>query len=93
MAFGPGVFSMNSFSNSKDERLLAFYENVRHQVQLDMKLGSRHRLIGEGVKQCADRLHEAMDGDDCAKKGNVTLNGLRTVANRALSELSYRKSA
>jgi hypothetical protein len=28
-----------------------------------------------------------------AKKGNVTLEGLRTVANRALSELSSRKSA
>jgi hypothetical protein len=28
-----------------------------------------------------------------AKKGNVTLVGLRTVASRALAELSSRKSA
>jgi hypothetical protein len=28
-----------------------------------------------------------------AKKGNVSLEGLRSVANRALSEISSRKSA
>jgi hypothetical protein len=49
------------FSQTKDERLLAFYENIRHQVYLDVQLGSRHRLIGEGVKQYADKLREEMD--------------------------------
>jgi hypothetical protein len=52
---------MIDFSNSKDERLLAFYENIRHQVHLDVQLGSRHRLVGEGVKQYADRLRDEMD--------------------------------
>jgi hypothetical protein len=49
-----------NFSQSKDERLLAFYENIRRQVHLDAQLGSRHRLIGEGVKQYATT--------SCAKK-------------------------
>jgi hypothetical protein len=50
-----------NFSQSKDERLLAFYENIRRQVHLDVQLGSRHRLIGEGVKQYAEKLREEMD--------------------------------
>ena len=50
-----------NFSQTKDERLLAFYENIRHQVRLDVQSGSRHRLIGEGVKQYADKLREEMD--------------------------------
>jgi hypothetical protein len=50
-----------NFSQTKDERLLAFYENVRHQVYLDVKLGGRHRLMGEGVKQYAEKLREEME--------------------------------
>jgi hypothetical protein len=50
-----------NFSQTKNERLLAFYENIRHQVHLDVQLGSRYRLIGEGVKQYADELREEMD--------------------------------
>jgi hypothetical protein len=50
-----------NFSQTKDERLLAFYENIRHQVHLDVQLGGRRRLIGEGVKQYADKLREEMD--------------------------------
>jgi len=38
------------------------------------------------------RKHIAQKLMQSAKKGNVTLVGLRTVANRALSELSRRKS-
>jgi hypothetical protein len=49
------------FSQTKDERLLAFYENIRQQVHLDMQAGGRYRLIGEGVKQYADKLREEMD--------------------------------
>jgi hypothetical protein len=49
------------FSQTKDERLLAFYENMRQQVHLDMQAGGRYRLIGEGVKQYADKLREEMD--------------------------------
>jgi len=49
------------FSQSKDERLLAFYENVRRQVELDIQAGGRYRLAGEGVKKYAERLREEMD--------------------------------
>jgi hypothetical protein len=50
-----------NFSQSKDERLLAFYENVRRQVELDKQHGGKYRLAGEGVKQYAERLREEMD--------------------------------
>jgi hypothetical protein len=50
-----------NFSQTKDERLLAFYENIRHQVHLDVQLGSQHRLVGDGVKKYADKLREEMD--------------------------------
>jgi hypothetical protein len=50
-----------NFSQSKDERLLAFYENVRRQVELDSRAGGRYRLVGEAVKQYAERLREEMD--------------------------------
>ena len=54
------VRAMN-FYQSKDERLLAFYENVRRQVELDKRSGGKYRLVGEGVKQYADKLREEMD--------------------------------
>ena len=50
-----------NFSQSKDERLLAFYENVRKQVELDKKASGRYRLTSDGVKQYADSLREEMD--------------------------------
>jgi hypothetical protein len=50
-----------NFSQTKDERLLAFYENIRRQFYLDMQAGGRYRLIGEGVKQYADKLRDEMD--------------------------------
>ncbi len=49
------------FSNSKDERLLTFYEGVRRQVDLDKQAGGRYRLAGDGVKQYADKLREEME--------------------------------
>jgi hypothetical protein len=55
-----GAMKMN-FSQTRDERLLAFYENIRRQVDLDMRAGGRYRLAGDGVKQYADRLREEMD--------------------------------
>jgi hypothetical protein len=57
---GVGGRAMN-FLQSKDERLLAFYENVRRQVELDRQSGGRYRYAGEGVKQYAERLREEMD--------------------------------
>jgi hypothetical protein len=50
-----------NFSSSKDERLIAFYENVRRQVEIDRRSGGRYRFAGEGVKQYADKLREEMD--------------------------------
>jgi len=47
------------YSQMKDERLLAFYENVRQQVALDA--GSRYRFARDGVRACADKLREEMD--------------------------------
>jgi len=52
---------MDDLSNSSDESLLVFYENVRRQVDADIKSGGRYRFIGESVKQYADRLGEEMD--------------------------------
>ena len=48
-----------NYSQMKDERLLAFYENVRRQVILDGN--SRYRFAGDGVRAYADRLREEMD--------------------------------
>jgi hypothetical protein len=50
-----------TFSKSKDERLLAFYDNIRRQVELDNQAGKRYRLAGEGVRQYAEQLREEMD--------------------------------
>jgi hypothetical protein len=49
------------FSNSKDESLLSFYDNVRRQVELDTKSGGRYRFASDGVKQYADKLREEID--------------------------------
>ena len=50
-----------NFSQMKDERILAFYENVRQQVELDLRAGGRYRFAGAGVKEYAERLREEMD--------------------------------
>ncbi len=48
-----------NYSQMKDERLLAFYENVREQVVLDA--GSPYRFAGDGVRAYADKLREEME--------------------------------
>ena len=45
----------------KDGLLLAFYENVREQVELDMRSGGRYRFAGDGVKQYAEKLREEIE--------------------------------
>ncbi|WP_187399440.1 hypothetical protein [Bradyrhizobium paxllaeri] len=50
-----------NFSQMKDERILAFYENVRQQVELDLRAGGKYRFAGPGVKEYAERLREEMD--------------------------------
>ena len=52
---------MMNFSNSKDDRLLAFYDGVRRQVELDIRFGGRYRFAADGVKQYAEKLREEME--------------------------------
>jgi hypothetical protein len=50
-----------NFDNTKDESLAFYYESARQQVVADIQAGGRYRLIGESVKQYADRLGEEMN--------------------------------
>ncbi len=47
------------FSNSKDERLLSFYENIRCQVEAERYF--KYRFTTGSVRQYAERLREEMD--------------------------------
>jgi hypothetical protein len=47
-----------NYSQTKDETLLRFYDDVRQQVILDGN--SRYRLAGEGVRAYAEKLREEM---------------------------------
>ena len=49
-----------NFDNTKDKTLVFYYESVRQQVVADIQAGGRYRLIGDSVKQYADRLGEEM---------------------------------
>ena len=49
-----------NFDNTTDESLVFYYESVRQQVVADLQAGGRYRLIGDSVKQYADRLGEEM---------------------------------
>ena len=48
-----------NLSNLKDESLLAFYDNVRRQVDADKV--AKYRLTGQSVKDYSQRLREEMD--------------------------------
>lgn len=50
-----------SIERLADESILRYYENIREQVYADQISGSRHCLIGETVKQYAERLREEID--------------------------------
>jgi hypothetical protein len=50
-----------NFDNIKDEYLVVYYGCIRQQVVADIQAGGRYRLIGESVKQYADRLGEEMN--------------------------------
>ena len=66
-----------------DERTAANLDVVLEEICRGLPHGGDHEIR----KHIAQRL---MQG---AKRGNVTLDGLRTVAKRALTELSASKSA
>ncbi len=66
-----------------DQRTAANMDVVLEEACRDLPHGGNH----ETRKRVAQRLMQA------AKKGIVTLDGLRIVAHRSLPELSNRKSA
>lgn len=45
----------------KSDRLLAFYENARQQVEKDMYVGGLYRFAVEGVRQYADELRKELE--------------------------------
>ena len=47
--------------NLSDESLRAYYESVRRQVAADTSFNGRHRLVGDAVRQYAERLTIEMD--------------------------------
>ena len=51
-----------NFDNTTDESLVFYYESVRQQVVADIRAGGRYRLIGDSVKQHAEKLREEMEG-------------------------------
>jgi hypothetical protein len=66
-----------------DERTSANMDVVLEETCRDLPNGGDH----ESRKYVAKKLMHSV------KKGNVTLEGLRSVASRAFSEISRRKSA
>lgn len=50
-----------SLEKLADESILRFYDNVRNQVDADQRSGSRHRFIGQTVKEYAQRLRDEID--------------------------------
>jgi hypothetical protein len=51
---------MDSIHNLTDENVLKLHESIKEQVAADIRLGSRHRLLGETARQHAARLHEEL---------------------------------
>lgn len=52
---------MDGIHNLADENVFRLYENIREQVSADIRLGGRHRLLGETARQRAARLREELD--------------------------------
>jgi hypothetical protein len=44
-----------------DETVLKLYDSIREQASADIRLGGRHRLLGEAARQHADRFREELD--------------------------------
>jgi hypothetical protein len=59
-----GAIKMN-FSQTQDERLLAFYENVRRQVDLDMRAGGRTGLLATVRNNTPTDFAMKWTGDSC----------------------------
>jgi hypothetical protein len=78
-----GVHKRGCGMTKIDERTAANMAVVLEEICSNMPHGGDH----ESRKYIAKKLMQSV------KNGNVTLEGLRPVARRALSEMSSRKSA
>jgi hypothetical protein len=54
-------FAMSGIHSMADENVLRLYDSIREQASADIRLGSRHRLLGEAAQQQAERLREELD--------------------------------
>jgi len=50
-----------SLEKLADDCVVRYYENIRQQVHADFHSGGRYSLMGEPVKQYAQRLREEID--------------------------------
>jgi len=50
-----------NFSDARDESLLAYYESIRRQVEVDAHSSGGYRFVGEHARQYAERLREEME--------------------------------
>src|SRR5215212_3842074 len=85
------------FSKMKSERLLAYYESVRRQVQIDKQTGGEFRFAGEGMKQYADQLREEMERRGVKvftnRLGRLLHNTLQPVKRRAAARAGLTGSS
>ncbi len=51
---------MSDINNLSDESIRILYDSIRQQVAEDVRLGSRHRLLGHTARERAERLREEM---------------------------------
>ena len=47
--------------NLSDDSVLHLYENIREQVAADLRMWSRHGLLGDTARQQAERLRKELD--------------------------------
>jgi hypothetical protein len=52
---------IDEFHTIQRRTFVGVYENVRVQVELDMRSGGRYRFAGDGVKQYAEKLREEIE--------------------------------
>ena len=79
-----------NFDNAADESLVAYYENVRRQVDADIKSGGSYRFIGESVSSMPTDLAKKWTGGDCGLRQS-TGNADRTIDLARLRECDLRK--
>jgi hypothetical protein len=51
---------MTGLQTLSDENVLRLYDSIRDQVSADVRLGGRHRLLGEAARLHAERLQDEL---------------------------------